>query len=73
MAIAPKMPEPWVSVSPDRLHPGPMRTVGNFWDEPGWTGNQWARIVVPSNEVTFQSLGTPGTGVATTGRAGGGR
>ena len=44
-----------------------------FWAEPGWTGNQWARMIVPSNEVTFQSLGTPGTGVATTGRVGRGR
>jgi hypothetical protein len=50
-----------------------MRTVGDLWAEPGWTGNQWARIFVPSNEVTSQSLGRPGTGAATTGRLGTGR
>jgi len=30
------------------------------------TGNQWARITVPSKEVTLQSVGVPGTGAATT-------
>jgi hypothetical protein len=30
-------------------------------------GNQWRRIFAPSNAVIVQSLGTPGTGVATTG------
>ena len=33
------------------------------------TGNQWARILVPSNEVIVQSEATPGTGVALTGLA----
>ena len=31
------------------------------------SGNQWARMTVPSKEVTFQSVDTPGTGVARTG------
>ncbi len=64
----------WVSVSPARPHPGPMSTVGcepapapgTYWAR----GNQWARMIVPSNERTFQSDDEPATGVATTGWVG---
>ncbi len=54
-----------VSVSPGRPQPGPMSTVGAGAeaDAPA-TGNQWARILVPSNEVTVQSLVLPDTAVA---------
>jgi hypothetical protein len=49
-----------------------MSTVGaGCWGVAPATGNQWARILVPSNEVMVQSEATPGTGVATTGAAGG--
>src|SRR5580693_10356312 len=72
MGIWPRMPAPEVSVSPDKLHPGPIRTVGYRFVLPGWTGNQWARMTVPSKEMTFQSLGIQGTGVPTAGRAGAG-
>ena len=75
MGTAPRMPWPLVSVSPERLHPGPIKTVG--WGPapvPGanteW-GNQWARMAVLSNEVTVQSVGVPVTGVARIVRAGG--
>ena len=65
MGTAPRIPEPWVSVSPARLQPGPISTVGAAAASAGGgsTGNQWTRIVVPSNEVTSQSLGKPATGV----------
>src|ERR1700677_1544484 len=66
MGMSPSTPFPSVSVSPARLHPGPMRTVGALAPPGRSTGNQWARIWVPSNDVTFQSVGTPGTGVAFT-------
>ena len=67
-----------VSVSPGRLHPGPMRMVGWVADAPAVvpvsaadvaaaSGNQWARMIVPSNDVMSQSLVDPGTGVAVTG------
>ncbi len=57
------MPVPWVSVSPARLHPGPISTVGAVVvPGAGVAGNQWTRIWVPSKEVTSQSLGVPGTG-----------
>ena len=57
-------------MSPESPQPGPISTVGAGWAElaPA-TGNQWARIFVPSNEVTVQSDGTPVTGVAWTGAA----
>jgi hypothetical protein len=53
-----------------------MRIVG--WvtsgvdDAPSYSssGNQWARMTVPSKDVTFQSVVDPGTGVAGTGVAG---
>ena len=66
MGMSPSTPFPWVSVSPARLHPGPIMTVGALAPPGRSTGNQWARIWVPSNEVTFQSVGIPGTGVAFT-------
>jgi hypothetical protein len=44
-----------------------MRTVGACRPAGRSTGNQWARIGVPSKEVTVQSLDTPATGAAITG------
>jgi hypothetical protein len=42
-----------------------MSTVGAGAEaEAPATGNQWARILVPSNEVTVQSLVLPDTAVA---------
>ena len=62
---------PVTSVSPDRLQPGPISSVGAGCRRlaPA-TGNQWARICVPSNEVIVQSLGTSGDGAAVTGATG---
>ncbi len=48
---------------------GPVPAVGTY----AVTGNQWARMTVPSNEVMFQSVVDPATGVALTGLAGSGR
>ena len=54
-----------MSVSPGRLQPGPMSTVGaGVAAEAPATGNQCARILVPSKEVTVQSLVLPDTAVA---------
>lgn len=39
----------------------------------GTTGNQWARITVPSNDVMLQSMVEPATGEATTEVVGTGR
>jgi hypothetical protein len=45
-----------------------MRTVGlGVFLLAFGAGNQWSRIFAPSNAVIVQSLGTPGTRVATTG------
>src|SRR5690606_21657340 len=51
-------------------HPGPMSTVGASVAPS--TGNQWARMVVPSNDVMSRSWVEPVTGAATTsvGRSG---
>ncbi len=52
--------------SPGWPQPGPFNTVGAPF-LPGWaTGNQCARILVPSNDVTSESLVEPATGVACT-------
>src|SRR5258708_32289364 len=71
MVVGPTTPAPdaaaaAVSVSPACPQPGPRSTVGSrcVADAPG-AGNQWARILVPSNEVTSQSLATPATLVTT--------
>ena len=45
---------PWTaacvtSVSPPWPQPGPISTVG--WELADGSGNQWTRILVPSNEV----------------------
>ncbi len=63
MGTSPRTPDPCVSVSPGRLQPGPISTVGATWPAPTSTGNQCTRMEVPSKDVTSQSLGTPGTGV----------
>src|SRR5271166_5858112 len=65
---APELPV-W-SVSPDAPHPGPIRTTGAGWEgvAPA-TGNQCARIGVPSKEMIVQSEGVPGSCVADTGLA----
>src|SRR5262245_35717049 len=72
MLSAPKTPTASWLVSPGRLHPGPMRTVGATAPavRPG-CGNQCARIFVPSKDVTSRSCGAPSTATATTGAAAG--
>src|SRR4051794_15233289 len=66
------MPVASTLVSPGEPQPGPMRTVGARWSaEASGRGNQWARMAVPSNEVTSTSEATPATAVATTGGAAG--
>ena len=58
------------SVSPGRLHPGPMSTVGAGASAVAPSrGNQWARIRVPSKDSTSRSEVEPGTRVETTGAA----
>jgi hypothetical protein len=84
MEDPPRIPCPVASVSPGRLHPGPISTDGRrrasavapdvgLEATVGTTGNQWARITVPSNDVMFQSVVDPATDEATRGVAGTGR
>src|SRR3954447_3778845 len=56
---APGVPAPPLSlvVSPGELEPGPSRTVGaRSLESTPFPGNQWAAILVPSNEVIVTSL-----------------
>src|SRR5829696_6620957 len=58
MPMVPMPPAPWpaASVSPPLPQPGPIRIVGATFPaaRPG-SGNQWATIGVPSNDVTVTS------------------
>src|SRR5688500_2622139 len=68
MLAAPKRAAPSEEVSPGSDQPGPISTVGAGSSAPApSTGNQWARMVVPSNDVTSRSLVDPATGAAATG------
>ena len=65
----PTLKAPWMAacveaVSPDWPQPGPISTVGWTWPSVDESGNQWIRILVPSNDVRSKSDGTPTTGVA---------
>src|ERR1700676_1267354 len=64
MLNAPWMPACEVSVAPDAPHPGPISTGGRTWPPADGSGNQWTRILVPSNDVTSTSDGDPLTAVA---------
>jgi hypothetical protein len=44
-----------------------MSTVGTGCAAVGFSGNQCARMRVPSNDVIVESVATPGTDTATTG------
>src|SRR4051794_35069136 len=68
MLSAPSTPTASTLVSPGKPHPGPMRTVGFVVPAPApSTGNQWARMTVPSNDAMSRSLGASATGTASTG------
>src|ERR1700722_5864471 len=64
MLNAPWIPACDVSVSPDEPQPGPMSTGGRVPPSADGSGNQWIRIVVPSNDVRSKSEGMPGTATA---------
>src|SRR5689334_18936488 len=68
MSIAPSTPTESIVVSPARLQPGPIRTVGagSAASAPG-SGNQCALMTVPSKETTSTSTSEPATGVTSTG------
>ncbi len=64
MLSAPWIPACDVSVSPDPPQPGPMSTVGRAGPFANRLGNQWIRMIVPSNDVRSKSDGTPDTATA---------
>src|SRR6516164_10636221 len=58
------MPASDVSVSPGEPQPGPMNTVGRAWPAAEGSGNQWIRMLAPSNDVRSKSDELPGTAAA---------
>ena len=69
---APRRPAASTLVSPPEPHPGPIRIVGaGVSAAADGRGNQWARMIVPSNDGMSKSLVTPATGWALTGSAAG--
>ena len=54
----PAVPRPSTSTSPALAQPGPISTVGAGASAPA-TGNQWARMTVPSKLTTSQSRSLP--------------